>query len=262
LQHSRVVARNLLNPQTLKAFKKEHHFETMEVDSQTAYQQDKRDIWTLNRMLQRRDHTTSTALLLNQYHTVQRQSTMNKSRGSSDHVGDQDDTQGGGEKTKPRRNSSLGFSNPYSVYENAEDITCYEKIPRRNSHHGFSNPSYEEAEDTCYENSSHSEEDNGNTRLVKGGFRGEILRHTAKKKIIPVCEEYSVPASESGYINPIRGDKIVRHQGNRKTLRGNEEFRLPVSKSNDKGLLLKKSIEEINLEEADSDGSSMEELYI
>eukprot|EP00092_Neocalanus_flemingeri_P041705 GFUD01045424.1.p1 GENE.GFUD01045424.1~~GFUD01045424.1.p1 ORF type:complete len:925 (-),score=213.08 GFUD01045424.1:155-2629(-) len=49
---NQIVRTRVLNPKTLKAFKGQQHFDTVEVDNVVAYANDKRDMWTLQKVHQ------------------------------------------------------------------------------------------------------------------------------------------------------------------------------------------------------------------
>eukprot|EP00092_Neocalanus_flemingeri_P023135 GFUD01025084.1.p1 GENE.GFUD01025084.1~~GFUD01025084.1.p1 ORF type:complete len:637 (-),score=140.69 GFUD01025084.1:79-1989(-) len=49
---SQIVRTRVLNPKTLKAFRGQKHFNTVEVDNVVAYANDKRDMWTLQKVQQ------------------------------------------------------------------------------------------------------------------------------------------------------------------------------------------------------------------
>lgn len=59
-RHSQIVNKKVLNPKTLQAFRG-RHFDTVQVDHGTAYANDKRDMWTLQKVQQAEAKKTKTS---------------------------------------------------------------------------------------------------------------------------------------------------------------------------------------------------------
>ena len=53
-RNNQLLKKHVLNPRTLQLFKSKRHFDTVEVDDATAYANDKRDMWTLQKANQQK----------------------------------------------------------------------------------------------------------------------------------------------------------------------------------------------------------------
>merc|ERR1719347_138146 len=61
-RNNQLLKKHVLNPRTLQIFKSKRHFDTVEVDNATAYANDKRDMWTLQKDQQKKKSKSSLAM--------------------------------------------------------------------------------------------------------------------------------------------------------------------------------------------------------
>jgi len=62
-RNNQLLKNHVLNPRTLQIFKSKRHFDTVEVDDATAYANDKRDMWTLQKDQQKKRSKSSKSSL-------------------------------------------------------------------------------------------------------------------------------------------------------------------------------------------------------